>query len=130
VRFADLPAVEGATGRFMLQQMAAVAELEAGMISARTIAALAVAKSRGRRLGGSRGSTLSPEARERGRAVQADQAQRRARDLKPLLDELEAQGAHTSAQLAQALTDLAIPTARSRDRWSATQIARIRARLL
>jgi len=36
VRFADLPAIEGATGRFLLQQMAAVAELEAGMISART----------------------------------------------------------------------------------------------
>jgi DNA invertase Pin-like site-specific DNA recombinase len=36
VRFADLPAIEGATGRFMLQQMVAVAELEAGMISART----------------------------------------------------------------------------------------------
>jgi Resolvase, N terminal domain len=30
VRFADLPAIEGPTGRFMLQQMAAVAELEAG----------------------------------------------------------------------------------------------------
>ena len=32
VRFADLPQIEGATGRFMLQQMVAVAELEAGMI--------------------------------------------------------------------------------------------------
>jgi hypothetical protein len=36
VRFADLPMIEGATGKFLLQQMAAVAELEAGMISART----------------------------------------------------------------------------------------------
>jgi DNA invertase Pin-like site-specific DNA recombinase len=41
VRFADLPSIEGATGRFMLQQMASVAELEAGMISVRTKAALA-----------------------------------------------------------------------------------------
>jgi DNA invertase Pin-like site-specific DNA recombinase len=40
VRFADLPQIEGATGRFLLQQMVAVAELEAGMISARTKAAL------------------------------------------------------------------------------------------
>src|SRR5579859_3506992 len=39
VRFADLPQIEGATGRFILQQMVAVAELEAGMISARTKAA-------------------------------------------------------------------------------------------
>ena len=44
VRFADLPAIEGPTGRFMLQQMAAVAELEAGLISSRTKAALAAAK--------------------------------------------------------------------------------------
>jgi hypothetical protein len=36
VRFADLPMIEGATGKFLLQQMAAVAELEAGMISARS----------------------------------------------------------------------------------------------
>jgi DNA invertase Pin-like site-specific DNA recombinase len=52
VRFADLPQIEGATGRFLLQQMVAVAELEAGMISARTKAALAAAKKRGKKLGG------------------------------------------------------------------------------
>jgi DNA invertase Pin-like site-specific DNA recombinase len=34
----------------MLQQMAAVAELEAGMISARTKTALAAAKKRGKKL--------------------------------------------------------------------------------
>jgi DNA invertase Pin-like site-specific DNA recombinase len=55
VRFADLPQIEGATGRFMLQQMIAVAELEAGLISARTKAALAAAKKRGKKLGGNRG---------------------------------------------------------------------------
>src|SRR5258706_15803829 len=32
VLFCDLPTIEGPTGRFMLQQMASVAELEAGMI--------------------------------------------------------------------------------------------------
>src|SRR6201987_1813871 len=54
VRFAELPQIEGATARFMLQQMVAVAELEAGMISTRTKAALAAAKARGKRLGGVR----------------------------------------------------------------------------
>jgi Resolvase, N terminal domain len=39
--------IEGATGRFLLQQMVAVAELEAGMISTRTKAALAATKARG-----------------------------------------------------------------------------------
>jgi DNA invertase Pin-like site-specific DNA recombinase len=33
IRFVDLPAIEGATGKFLLHQMASVAELEAGMIS-------------------------------------------------------------------------------------------------
>src|ERR1700745_3699429 len=54
VRFADLPQIEGATGRVLLQQLVAVAELEAGMISTRTKAALAAAKARGKRLGGVR----------------------------------------------------------------------------
>src|ERR1700751_2424120 len=63
VRFADLPQIEGATGRFVLQQMVAVAELEVGMISTRTKAALAAAKARGKRLGGNRG--VVPTARMR-----------------------------------------------------------------
>jgi DNA invertase Pin-like site-specific DNA recombinase len=49
VRFADLPQLEGPAGRFMLQQMAAVAELEAGFISVRTKVALAAAKRRGKK---------------------------------------------------------------------------------
>jgi len=54
VRFADLPQIEGPTGRFMLQQMASVAELEAGLISDRTKKALAAAKARDKKLGGIR----------------------------------------------------------------------------
>ena len=54
VRFADLPQIEGPTGRFMLQQMASVAELEAGLISDRTKKALAAAKARNKKLGGIR----------------------------------------------------------------------------
>ena len=70
VRFCDLPQIEGLpTGRFMLQQMASVAELEAGMISARTKAALQAAKARGKVLGGNRGVVMSKDVSAAGRAL-------------------------------------------------------------
>src|SRR5262249_47506718 len=46
----------GAMGRFLLTQMASVAELEAGLISERTKAALAAAKRRGVKLGNPNGA--------------------------------------------------------------------------
>jgi DNA invertase Pin-like site-specific DNA recombinase len=130
VRFADLPAIEGPTGRFMLQQMAAVAELEAGLISSRTKAALHAAKARGQRLGGNRGVSLTSKARAKGREAQAMCAQRRANDLAPLIEELQAEGTHTPMEIARALTARGIPTARGGTTWSAVQVMRIQARLI
>jgi DNA invertase Pin-like site-specific DNA recombinase len=129
VRFADLPAIEGPQGRFILQQMASVAELEAGMISSRTKAALAAAKARGQRLGGNRGVSLSAKARAAGRAAQSDRAQQRARDLVPLFRELRASGITSAAGLAHALTERGIPTPRGRATWSALQVLRVSSRL-
>jgi DNA invertase Pin-like site-specific DNA recombinase len=129
VRFADLPAIEGPTGRFILQQMAAVAELEAGLISARTKAALAAAKARGQRLGGSRGVSLSAKARAAGRGAQSDRAQRRANDLAPLLSQLRAEGITSATALAGELTQRGIPTARGGTRWTALQVLRVSSRL-
>src|SRR6516164_5502163 len=85
VRFADLPALEGATGKFMLQQMAAIAELEAGMISARTKAALAAAKKRGVQLGGFRGHVFTARDHKASIAVRQEQAAQRAADLMPII---------------------------------------------
>ncbi|MGG5889816.1 recombinase family protein [Falsiroseomonas sp. HC035] len=66
VAFCDMPSLApGAMGRFILTQMAAVAELEAGLISERTRAALTAAKARGTKLGGDRGyrQGTPPDAR-------------------------------------------------------------------
>ena len=59
--------IEGATGKFLLQQTAAVSELEAGMISACAKAALAAARCRGVKLGGDRGARLTAQAQAAGR---------------------------------------------------------------
>lgn len=125
VRFADLPAIGGPTGRFMLQQMAAVAELEAGMISSRTKAALAAAKARGKLLGGNRGAVLSEEARATGSAVQSKRAGERAADLRPMIRDLQQGGADTLCAIARALSERGVPTARGGHYWTATQVARV-----
>lgn len=129
VRFADLPSIEGPTGRFMLQQMAAVAELETGMISARTKAALAAANARGQRLGGHRGGTLSGDVQARGRHEQSRLADKRAADIAPLLKTLRAKGINTPTDIARELTAQGIPTARGGSKWSAPQVTLIEARL-
>jgi DNA invertase Pin-like site-specific DNA recombinase len=124
VRFADLPALEGATGKFMLQQMAAIAELEAGMISARTKAALQAAKKRGVVLGGYRGRNLTARERMAGLAVRQEQAVRRAADLAPIVKELQASGATSLRAIAAGLNERNIPTARGGE-WAPTQVARL-----
>jgi DNA invertase Pin-like site-specific DNA recombinase len=78
VLFADLPDVRGAMGKFILTQMAAIAELEAGLIGERTKAALAAAKQRGVRLGvTSAGSLAAWHRRRADEAPCADATRRR-----------------------------------------------------
>jgi DNA invertase Pin-like site-specific DNA recombinase len=111
--------IEGATGKFLLQQMAAVAELEAGMISARTKAALAAAKRRGVKLGGDRGARLSAKARAAGRAA----VQERVR-FAPTIQELQAAGCESLRAIAAGLEERGIPAARG-GKWSAVQVSRL-----
>jgi DNA invertase Pin-like site-specific DNA recombinase len=128
VRFADLPALEVLRGT-MLQQMCAVAELEAGFISDRTKRALAAAKARVKRLGGNRGVVLTRAAREAGRDMQVARAAARAADLAPVLTELRQAGIGSLGRIARALTERGIPTARGHSEWTPMQVARIKARL-
>jgi DNA invertase Pin-like site-specific DNA recombinase len=129
VRFADLPQIEGATGRFMLQQMVAVAELEAGMISDRTKKALAAAKRRGVKLGGNRGVKPSAKMQKASKAALQKRADARAADVAPVIAELKAAGAATLHAIAEGLNAKKIPTARGNGKWSAVQVLRVLERL-
>jgi DNA invertase Pin-like site-specific DNA recombinase len=124
VRFVNLPMVEGATGKFLLQQMAALAEFEAGLMSARTKAALAAAKRRGVKLGGDRGGRLTAKQRAAGRAVLMERARKRALDLEPTIAELRAAGCESLRDIAAGLDQRGIPAAKG-GKWSATQVMRL-----
>jgi DNA invertase Pin-like site-specific DNA recombinase len=145
VRFADLPQIEGATGRFLLQQMVAVAELEAGMISARTKAALAQARKRGVKLGGRRRKVISvnphgkkiygevvkgsASARAKAVAVVQQRADGRAADIAPTIKALQAAGATSLRAIAAGLNAQHIPTARGAGEWTAVQVSRVLERI-
>jgi DNA invertase Pin-like site-specific DNA recombinase len=129
VRFADLPQIEGPMGRIMLQQMAAVADLEAGMISKRTKDALAAAKKRGTKLGGDRGARLTAKARKAGQAAVVAKADARAADIAPTIAELQTAGCESLRAIAAALKARNIPTPRGGVEWSAVQVSRVLARL-
>ncbi len=124
VRFCDLPQIEGPQGRFLLNSMVAVAELEAGLISQRTKAALAAAKARGKRLGGDRGQVPSADARRAGQAAIAERVQSRAVDLAPAIADMRANGITSLNAMARELTARGIPTARGAAEWSPVQVRR------
>jgi len=115
VVFADLPSIPpGPTGRFLVQQMAAVAELEAGLISQRTKAALEAAKARGSKLGGWRGGhKVAPEL---GREVQRKEAQKFAEAVAPRVIELRQRGL-SLRQIAAELSTMGVKTRRG-GAWS------------
>jgi DNA invertase Pin-like site-specific DNA recombinase len=108
--------------------MAAVAQLEAGMISARTRAALAAAKRRGVKLGGDRGARPTNRARAIAKRVRKEQAGNRAQDLEPTVKELQASGAVSLRAIAAGLDERGIPAARGGS-WSANQVARLLERI-
>lgn len=126
VLFCDLPQVPtGPMGRFMLTQMAAVAELEAGLASSRTKAALAASKARGKRLGGFRGYVPTEADRARSALARREKAASRAADLAPMIDEIRAGGTTSASGIAAELTRREIPTPRGSAKWSAVQVQRL-----
>ncbi|MFK5599096.1 recombinase family protein [Methylobacterium sp. HMF5984] len=108
--------------------MALVADEERRAISSRTKAALAAAKARGVKLGGDRGAVLSTEAKAKGTAVRVAKAVDRAGDLAPILAEIQASGAKSLREIAAALNERGVPTAKGGS-WQAVQVSRVLARV-
>jgi DNA invertase Pin-like site-specific DNA recombinase len=130
--FCDLPHVPpGAMGRFLLTQMASVAELEAGLISERTKAALAAAKARGVKLGnpnGARALRGKQVGNKQAVAAVKANAEYRAANLRAIVDDLRAQGTISVRAVAAELNERGILTPRGRA-WHPTSTARLLSRL-
>jgi DNA invertase Pin-like site-specific DNA recombinase len=130
--FCDLPHVPaGAMGRFLLTQMASVAELEAGLISERTKAALAAAKARGVKLGNPNGArALRGKQTGNAEAVTAIKlkAQSHANNLRAILGDIRAQGITSIRKTADELNRRGILTPRGGE-WQPTTVVRLLERL-
>ena len=118
---ADMPAVN----RLTVHILAAVAEEEARMISARTKAALAAAKARGVRLGNPKLRAGTPEQAHAAAAAKSAKAVARAADLRPVVAEIRAAGVTTLAGIAKALTARGVPTPSGRGAWSPATVLRL-----
>lgn len=126
VVFCDLPTVPaGPVGKFLLTQMAAVAELEAGLISQRTRAALAVAKARGVRLGNPSPTPATPAMAAVARAARSRQVAERAVDVLAVVRQVQAEGASSLRTIAAGLHAHGVRTPAGREHWSAAQVRRL-----
>ena len=119
VLFADLPELNGAMGKFVLITMANVAELEAGLVSERTKAALKAAKARGVKLGRHGAEVLAPKYRE--------EACQRAKEIEPIIRELQEKG-YSRNRIAMELNKRKVPTPRC-GRWDHSSLRNVMQRL-
>jgi DNA invertase Pin-like site-specific DNA recombinase len=118
VLFCDMPETPGALGRFLLTTMASAAELEAGLTSERTKAALAAAKRRGKKLG-----TYAQVLAAKNHA----EAVTRATELEPVIRYMQSRG-YNLLNMAAELNKRKVPTPRG-GTWRAQTVKRVVQRL-
>ena len=119
--------------RLTIHILAAVAEHEREMISARTIAALGAAKARGVKLGNPnlRAGSRNPKARAAARTARqarTDLSNAHAADVLPYIERARKAGCASLGELARALSACGIQTPAGGLQWSAAQVRRVLAR--
>jgi len=126
IRAADMPGADD----LMMRIYAAIAQKGRELISARTKAALATAKTRGAVLGGDRGyrPPVGPDAAAAARA-RRDGAERMAHRLALEVGRLRAEGITSFAGFAQAMTQRGVATPRRGTVWTHTTVARVLGRV-
>jgi len=110
--------------RFTIHILAAVAEHEREMISARTKAALAAAKARGVRLGNPSLRAGDVETMRLARSAKSALANDYAADVQPFIQAARRAGADTYGQIAKALMARGVRTPRGGERWTHIQVRR------
>ncbi|QDB99522.1 recombinase family protein [Mesorhizobium sp. 8] len=118
LRVASMPQAD----KFQLHIYAALAEQERDFISKRTVAALAAAKAKGKKLGGYRAGSLDKRI-ETLKAVADEDAQRVIGFIRPLRE-----AGQSLRQIAEALAGSGLPTPRG-GAWTAMQVKRTIERL-
>jgi DNA invertase Pin-like site-specific DNA recombinase len=116
--------------RLTIHILAAVAEHEAALISARTKAALAAAKARGVKLGGFKGRPGTAEECRLATAERQRLADERALALAPIVARIDPAGVMSLRGLAAALEAEDVPLPRGGSRWTASAVARLKCRLV
>ena len=115
--------------RLTVHILAAVAEHETAMVSARTKAALAASKTRGTQLGGLRGAAsrmagMAAKGTALSAKVRKASSASRRNDLLPVIEDIRRKGFSSLRQLAAELDKLGIATPRG-GYWTATQVSRV-----
>lgn len=118
---ADMPLAN----RLTVHILAAVAEHEREMISARTKAALAAAKARGTKLGGPNLRSGDRTAQRAGRRMQSARSKQRHTDLMPHVLDAQRTGAKSLREIAAKLTAWSIAPPSGGDKWHAAQVRRV-----
>ncbi len=119
----DMPDVN----EMVVHILASVAQGEAKAISDRTKVALAAAKARGTRLGGTRWDHLASVAAEghmEGLKVRRQRRERFIADILPMIEEKQRQGATSLRLIADALNAEGAPAPRGGE-WTAVQVQRV-----